>query len=573
VQAGRRLRPWSEDAPACHRERRRRHLRTHHVMTAAVSAQDDEIMERGMFFGILGSLLSRDNGVELSVGSAQLRILLAALLVRANEPVFSAGLAATIWGERAPDRAEETIRTYVMRLRRALGPIAGSRIVTRERGYCIQIAADEFDVTRFTGLCDQGSAALRAGDCRMAMVTLAKALALWRGSPLADVPSKRLRDAEVPQLEQFRLQAQQSRIEAALRLGRGAQFVPELKTLTADHPLHETLHAQLMVALAQSGCQAEALAAYQRVRGSLVAELGIEPNPGLQRLQRRILAHDRDLFQVRPDDDHELLTLTGPRPAIAPAPRQLPAAVPHFTGRMAELAALTRQLDEAAGSGAAPVISVICGMPGVGKTALAVHWAHQVAARFPDGQLYISLRGSGSSSNPVAAEEALEDFLISLGVAAQAVPATLSARAGLYRSLLADRRMLVVLDNARDSQQVRPLLPGGASCFVLVTSREELAGLAAVEGAAQFALGVFTDGEAQRFLGKRLKAGVAAREPAAVEEISRLCSSLPLALSMAAARAATRPAFPLNALVAELHDASGRPGPLDTGNGQDRTGA
>jgi tetratricopeptide (TPR) repeat protein/transcriptional regulator with XRE-family HTH domain len=254
-------------------------------------------------------------------------------------------------------------------------------------------------------------------------------------------------------------------------------------------------------------------------------------------------------------------------PEQPPAPRQLPGRVSHFTGRAAELAALTGLLDQA---GAQPsgtvVISVIGGTAGVGKTALAVHWAHQVAGRFGDGQLYVNLRGFDPSGAPAVPEAAIRGFLDALGVPPGRIPPGPEAQAGLYRSLLADKRMLIVADNARDEQQVRPLLPASPASLVLVTSRSQLGGLAAAEGARLISLDVLTHGEAVQLLTARLGTARAAAEPGAVDQIASLCAHLPLALAVAASRAAARPGFPLAALAAELADSAGRLDALDAGD-------
>jgi tetratricopeptide (TPR) repeat protein/transcriptional regulator with XRE-family HTH domain len=248
-------------------------------------------------------------------------------------------------------------------------------------------------------------------------------------------------------------------------------------------------------------------------------------------------------------------------------PRQLPAAVGCFTGRVGELAALTRMLDRAgAGGPGMVVISAIGGTAGVGKTALALHWAHQVAERFGDGQLHVNLRGFDPSGAPAAPEAAMRGFLDALGVPPERVPPGQEAQAGLYRSLLAGRRMLIVLDNARDEQQVRPLLPASPGSLVLVTSRSQLGGLGAAEGAWLISLDVLSHNEAVQLLAARLGAARAAAEPAAVDQIARLCAYLPLALAVAAARAAARPGFPLAALAAELADSAGRLDALDAGD-------
>jgi tetratricopeptide (TPR) repeat protein/transcriptional regulator with XRE-family HTH domain len=274
-------------------------------------------------------------------------------------------------------------------------------------------------------------------------------------------------------------------------------------------------------------------------------------------------------LRVSADRLEELLAVDGATALpsrVAAVPRQLPAAVAYFTGRAAELRALTEMLGQAAaGAPGTVVISAIGGTPGVGKTALALHWAHQVAGRFPDGQLHVNLRGFDPSGSPAAPAEAIRGFLDALGVPPGQIPPTPQAQAGLYRSLLAERRMLIVADNARDEQQVRPLLPASPGSRVVVSSRNQLAGLA-VDGARLLTLDVLSHGEAAQLLSARLGAGRAAAEPAAVGQIARLCACLPLALAVAAARAAARPGFPLAPLAAELADSAGRLDVLDAGD-------
>jgi tetratricopeptide (TPR) repeat protein len=328
-----------------------------------------------------------------------------------------------------------------------------------------------------------------------------------------------LRDRFVPRLEQLRLQALEDRAEADLRLGRQDRLIPELRELAAEHPVRERFHAQLMEALARAGRQAEALDAYRQARRALVEELGIEPGPQLRLLHQQIL--DGDPALAAPLAGHDGTPQSSPPatdPASSPAgvPRQLPGAVPHFTGRLAELARLSQILDQAGSQAPGTVvISAIGGTAGVGKTALAVHWAHQVADRFPDGQLYVNLAGFDPSGSPVTPGEAIRGFLGALGVPPDRFPSSLAAQAGSYRSLLAGRQMLILLDNARDEQQVRPLLPGSPGCLVLVTSRSQLAGLAAAENASLLSLDVLPPAEARQLLAARLGGQRTAADPAA----------------------------------------------------------
>ena len=529
-----------------------------------------------MRFGLLGPLvITGPAGQRLSVPGPRQRVLLAALLLHANRPVPADALAELVWDGRPPPGYAVTLRSHVRRLRHALGPGA-AQLLTRDPGYLIQLAEADLDVLQFETLCRDAGAAVRAARWRAASGAAAQALRLWRTDPLLDVPSQVLRDEFVPRLDRLWQQVLEDRIEADLQRGQHTRLVPQLRDLTAQYPLREHLHAQLMQALADSGRQAEALQAYQDARRVLVAELGIEPGPELRGWHERILAGGaerggRPVIEAEPGRP----TASGAKPARQPAggaasqpPRLLPAAVQHFSGRSAELKQLTRRLDRHSGGpqGAMP-ISVIHGTAGVGKTTLAVRWAHQVADRFPDGQLYVNLRGFDPAGPPVSPAQAILGFLEALSVPAGPLPASLDAQAGLYRSLLAGRRMLILIDNARDVSQVRPLLPGGGGCLVLVTSRERLTGLIAAEAAEPITLDVLTVPEARAMLRGRLGADRVLREPDSVTRLIEVTARLPLALSVAAARAAQRPSSPIAALVGELEDVRGRLDALDAGDG------
>jgi DNA-binding SARP family transcriptional activator len=436
----------------------------------------------GMRFCLLGPLLVRRGDVVVPVPAAKHRVLLAALLLAAGRPVGLDELTEVLWGPAPPVTARVSLQNYVMRLRRILADDGPPRIVTQPGGYLINVGPGELDIIRFESALAAGRAAARAGAWDEAAAVLADGLALWRGEPLSAVPSEVLLAREVPRLAELRLQALEARIDADLHLGRAAEVIVELRGLVAAEPLRERLHALLMTALARDGQQAGALAAYQAARRVLADELGAEPSPELQRLRQQVLA--------------------GPQPN---PPARLPAGPGRLLGRSAELAALTGLLDQAAAE--TVVIAVIAGPAGAGKTALAVHWAQQVADRFPDGELYLNLRGHGPGA-PVAATDALAEFLGALGVPARGAlapgalasgvpalgalapgaPAELEERAARYRSVLAGRRMLIVLDDAASAEHVRPLLPGAAGCAALVTSRDPLAGLVARDGARRLDL-------------------------------------------------------------------------------------
>jgi len=521
-----------------------------------------------MEFGLLGSLAVRRDGMTVPVQRGNQRALLAALLLDANRVVATDQIAETLWGPGPPPSAQVTIRNYVRRLRQAFGDAGRDRIVAQPNGYLIRVEAGELDVARFEDLLRRARAAARDASWEAAAEAAGSALSLWRGTPLADVESDALTSRQGPRLAEMRLHAIETRIEAELHLGRHADVTAELQHLASGHPLHEQLHALLMLALYRCGRQGDALAVYREARRRLVDELGVEPGPDLRELNQRILQSDPALLTTGASQPGSGAGPAGAAAASAFAvvPRQLPGASAGFLGRAGELATLTATLDQARPQTAGTVvISAIGGTAGVGKTALAVHWAHQVAHRFPGGQLYVNLRGFDPSGIPVTPGETVRGFLDALGVPAERIPSDLAAQAAMYRSVVAARKMLIVLDNARDEQQVRPLLPGTPECMVVVTSRSQLAGLAAAEGARLLSLDLLSDAEARQMLTVRLGARAAA-EPDAVAEIARLCACLPLALAVAAAHASTRPGLPLSALASELRDAQGRLDLLDTGD-------
>ncbi len=490
-----------------------------------------------MKFAILGPLVvTDDTDREITVTAGQ-RTLLGTLLLHANRAVSVNELAESLWDGAPPARAGDTLRTYVMRLRRALG--AGARIRTRTPGYLIDVDEDELDLLRFEALSRDGIAAARAGAWEDAAEALGRALDLWQGTPLQDV-SPVLREAHAPRLGELRRRALEWRIEADLHLGAGGELVDELSSLVEAHPLQERFHAQLMLALYRGGRQAEALAAYQRLRETLVGELGIDPGPEAKDLHQRILAGDCVLTAASPDPGGSPAAAAPPAIAV---PRQLPPVPRCFVGRADELKALSGIVDGMTGT-----VATVEGGAGIGKTTLAVYWAHLVAGLFPDAQLYANLRGFDRSGTPVRPTRIIWSFLHALGVPPARIPADLDAQVGLYRSVLAGRRVLVVLDNARDADQVRPLLPP-AGCFAVVTSRACLTGLAAVDGARRLVLEVFTPAEARELLTRQLGVETVLTDEKSAVELIGLCAGLPLALSIATAR---RPGAPLAEVVCEL---------------------
>jgi DNA-binding SARP family transcriptional activator/tetratricopeptide (TPR) repeat protein len=510
-----------------------------------------------VWFAILGPLLVHDGNTQIDVPKGRQRALLAALLLHTGTPISADTLAEVVWDGTPPAGADVTLRSYVLRLRRTLGRRAAARVLTRYPGYLIEASDEEVDLLRFRSLTQEAGAALRAGHCVRTWDLLTEGLGLWRGKPLVDVPSEVMHRDLLPELERERLEATEWRVDAGLRLGRHSELVPELWSLVDREPLRERLHCQLMLALARCGRQAEALEAYQSARETLAEQLGTDPGIELRELHQRILTADPSLAPPEP------AAQTGA------VPRQLPAPVAGFAGRAGELAALTGLLRQSTeGLPPAVVISAIGGTAGVGKTALAVQWAHQVADRFPDGQLYVNLRGY-DPDQPMPPADALAGFLRALGVPGQDIPAEDDERAARYRSLLAGKKMLAVLDNAGSVEQVRPLLPGSPSCAVLVTSRDSLAGLVARHGATRLELDLLPPAEAVGLL-RTLIGSRVDDDPGAAGMLAGQCCRLPLALRVAAELAVARPGVPLAKLVGELADQRGRLDLFDAG-GDPRT--
>jgi len=498
----------------------------------------------------------------------QQRLVLALMALRAGQVVPVGELIGAVWAETPPRSARASMQVLVTRLRRLLAGTPGSKLERRGEGYRLHLEPDRLDVHRFRSLAKAGR---EAADCRTAVAAFDEALALWRGPALADVPGTAKIEAIRSGLAEEQLSALQDRISAMLGCGLEWEAAAELPVLLARNPLAERLAGMLMVALYRCGQQADALKVFREVRARLVADLGIEPGPELQHMHQRILTGDPGLT-APPVARVQVLPPASPAgPVPAPrvqrvVPRQLPTAPSHFAGRTAELQALTTLVNGGREAGGTVMISAISGTAGVGKSALAVYWGHQVAGEFPDGQLYVNLRGFGPSGLPVTSAEAIKGFLAAYQVPSAAVPAGLDTLAGLYRSMLAGTRTLIVLDNARDVDQVRPLLPASPGCLVLVTSRNQLAGLVANEGARLLTLDVLPEAAAHELLLSRLGPSQVTAEHDAVTEVARLCAGLPLALGIAATRAAARPDFALMALAAELRDGQGRLDALDTGD-------
>ncbi|GAA2671972.1 MULTISPECIES: BTAD domain-containing putative transcriptional regulator [Actinosynnema] len=486
--------------------------------------------------GVLGPLRVVVGGRPVAVRAGRQRCLLASLLTRPGAPISVDELAEHVWGDRPPARARQTLHTYVMRLRQVLGPEVPIRTVPD--GYLVDVPASCVDAARFAELLALGDREQAAGRLAEASSALAAALELWRGPALADVPSAVLHRDEAPRLTESALHARERRAEIDLAIGRHAELVPELTALTAEHPLRERLWAQLVVALHRSGRRAEALAAYDRVSALLAEELGIDPGGELRRVHRAVLA-DEGGRSPAPEGAE-----SGPEPG---APSQLPARAGDFVGRSNSVHLVETLLRRSHG---VPVVT-LSGQPGVGKTALAVHAAHRLRGDFPDGQLYVNLRGHAQGP-PLSAVDVLPRFLRAQGVAPEAVPLDPDEQEALHRSRLTGKRVLVVLDDAASAEQIRPLLPGSPGCAVLVTSRDALRGLAVSHAATNVRLDVLDDGEARALLSGVLGADVVGGEHAATGELVALCAHLPLALRIAAANVLSRPGTTVSGYVAEL---------------------
>jgi DNA-binding SARP family transcriptional activator/Tfp pilus assembly protein PilF len=503
---------------------------------------------------LLGEVTARVDGQRVDLGPARQRCVLAALAVDAGRLVPADRLVERVWGADTPRRGRAVLHSYISRLRKAFtGALA---VVHRSDGYMLVVdqADPAVDLLRFRALRDR---ARHADHDARRVAPLTEALALWRGEPLTGVSGQWV-DGERDQWQQDREAAEQDLTDVLLRLGRGEELVARLSAQAARHPLDERVAGQYMLALHRAGRTADALARYRHVRERLVEELGTDPGTALRQLHRRILDADPDL--VPP-----LAAIPGETAAAAaaPVPRQLPAPPRWFTGRDAELArldeALTAEPDgvpQQSGTRAAAtvVISAIGGSGGIGKTWLALAWAHRHSEQFPDGQLFVDLHGFSPTQEPMASAVAVRGFLDALGVEVGRIPTDLDAQAALYRSLVAGKRMLMVLDNAATAEQVVPLLPGSPACTVLVTGRARLASLIDRHGARHLTLDVLSRDEARALFAARLGADRMAAEPGAVDELVELCGGYPLALSITARDAATRPGIPLAEVAAELRE-------------------
>jgi DNA-binding SARP family transcriptional activator/tetratricopeptide (TPR) repeat protein len=516
-------------------------------------------------------------GCPVPLGPPKRRLLLALLALECGRPVSVDRLVDLVWAD-PPRAARRVVFAHIARLRAALAGAAayGVELVSAPSGYLLRVDPSRVDAHRFER---QVAASAGVADRAARSRLLREALELWRGSALEGLAEGSGAQSLAQGLEILRLSALETRIAADLDAGLHGVLVGELTQLVAEHPLRERMVGQLMLALYRCGDISGALEVYRRARGDLATQLGVDPGDELTALHTALLRRDPSLAAAPPAlvsahwdpgtaasaDDPSQTDDPPQSGAPDPVPRQLPAAIRHFAGRSDQLKVLHDLLDHEATIGGALAVVAISGTAGVGKTALAVHFSHRAAHRFPDGQLYVNLRGFDASSSPVHPAAAARIFLDALGVPPARVPADSEACLAMYRSRLADTRTLIVLDNARDAEQVRPLLPGAPRCLVLVTSRDRLPGLVALDGALPLALDLLATDEARELLALRLGAERVATQRRAADELIDLCARLPLALNIAAARAIVQSDVQLAVLAARLRDARRRLDLLSTG--------
>lgn len=545
-------------------------------------------MNGGVRLQLLGPLRAWRGDDPIDLGPVGQRAVLGLLALADGQPVSRMELVDALWGERPPPSATNIIQSRVKHLRRALEP--GRRPYARSEmlptigdGYALELSGVDLDLARFQSLNANANAAHRRGDLRQASALLAEALQLWHGPPLADVPVL-AGHPKVSGLADQRCSALARYGELLLATGAVAEALTALEQAAAEQPLDEAVWARLIHAYRAAGRRAQAFATYHQMRRRLADELGVDPGPELLAAERALLAGDDTASTAAPTPVVHVETgapieTRGPasareRPAEAdsvgrrrPRPAQLPADIAVFAGRDAHLRQLDALLADGSDSGMARVpLCVVSGTAGVGKTALVVRWAHRVREQFTDGQLYVNLRGFDATAAPLTPAEVMQGFLDAFGLHPYQMPTSTEALTGLYRSVLADKRVLVVLDNARDAEQVRPLLPGAPGCLVLVTSRNQLASLVATEGARHISLDLLSVEESRRLLTLRLGRERIAADPDAVRQIVDACARLPLALAVVAARLATDPQLALADLAGQLQ--AGR-GVMDALAGED----
>ncbi|MER5931177.1 BTAD domain-containing putative transcriptional regulator [Streptomyces sp. NPDC002054] len=532
-------------------------------------AVDEDSMDGGevgaqLSFKVLGPLEVAAGEGDIPLGGARQRTILALLLLTPGRVVSVDTMVETVWNNNPPTTARTQVAICVAALRKIFkaAGTAEDVIVTAHPGYLLKTEGHRVDSVEFAGLVQSAEQHAKDGRLQEAAHHYAQALGLWRGSAFAGVGGQII-DDETDRLEEHRLNAYDDSTLVHLELGQHQELIPELAAMVREHPLRERIRHHLMLAQYRSGRRADAMESFRDARRHLIDELGIEPGPDLQELHDAILRDDPSLAAVAP------VAAERQPVAVQAVPSELPPDVPGFTGRDAELAALD-SLVTGADEDRSSTIGVITGAAGVGKSGLATRWAFRAAEHFPDGQLFVDLRGYDEHHDPTKTHEVLSRFLRSLGVPGEQVPAELEERISLYRSLLADRRVLIILDNARSYTQIRPLLPGSGRCCVVVTSRDQLEQLVAWPSQARIHLGVLSEPEAVQLLttivGER-RIGPARADAARLAE---LCERLPLALRIAAARLASKPHWPVKFLVSRLSDERRRLDELSQGESQIR---
>jgi len=487
---------------------------------------------------------------ELPVGQPRQQAVLGILAMRANRVISRSELVDAVWGQEPPPSAEGGVYTYVAGLRRIFEPGRSLRgpgrvLVSTGAGYVLHLVPGQPDAVAFEQHLARARHLRKNSDLGETVAELNAALGLWRGvMAFGGVPGP-FAETERARLGELRSAASEERADALLALGRHEEVLADLTAMVADHPLRERMRGLLMLAMYRSGRQAEALRVFAEGRRVLAEELGIDPGADLSRIHQQVLTMDPSLDVAVP--------APAPEARPVPVPAHLPSDAPGFSGRHDELGVLHGMLGH---EESVPIV-VISGTAGVGKTALAVRFGRQVARRFPDGQLYLNLRGFDPALAPLEPGQALRFILEALGVQPHRIPPEAEGRTALYRSMVDGKRMLIVLDNAVNPAQVRPLLPGSTGCLVVVASRNEMAGLVAADGAEPITLDVLSYDEARELLDRRLGHDRALADPEAADEIIEACARLPLALSIAVGRAAGRPKRSLAEVAAELKEARG----------------
>jgi len=548
-------------------------------MTRTVTSSTDPVAVP-VRFAVLGPVRVWRGDAEIVDGPPQQRAMLALLLAKAGAPVTMAELIGLLWTADPPPSAANVVHRYIGMLRRALEPELPTRaegrwLIRLVGSYRLNVDADSLDLLRFRELADRARQLSARGNAAEAVRVFVEALGLWRGPCVVGVEASAAARPVFAQIDRERVIVAQEAADCALQVGMSRKMLSNLRELAGLNPLDEPLQARLIISLAAAGYQAEALRAYRRIAEALATELGIDPGSELRDAHQCVLRQQTAPEPVsRPApaapvrDRPPVVPKSSPAPLVLPA--QLPPDLAMFTGRRADLTRLNSLLGPDEAPRSAMAICAIDGIAGIGKTTLAVHWAHQLADRYPDGQLYVDLRGFDPSGSVLRPEKALSGFLDALGIAPQRIPDSIEAQAGLYRSLLNGRRVLILLDNARDVAQVRPLLPASAGCLVVITSRNQLAGLITTHAAHTLTLDPFSAAEAREALTRRLGPDRLAAETAALDEIIEWCAGLPLAMAIVAARATVHRTMPIAAIADELRDARTR---LDAFSGTDDVAA